>query len=79
MDCSYFSNSGVVPFMLHVLLYFCVVIQIYSCAFQLCSYVVHAFLDYSKFILVVFLLCILNILFLAIFDLPRFSIPLLYL
>ena len=48
MDCSYFSNYGVVPFLLHVLLYCYVVIQISSCAFPLLSYVGHALLDYIK-------------------------------
>ena len=48
MDCSYFANYGVVPFLLHVLLYCYAVIQIYSCAFQLFSYIVHALLDYIK-------------------------------
>ena len=48
MDCSYFSNCGVVPFLLHVLLYFYVMIQISSCAFQLFSYVGHDLLDYIK-------------------------------
>ena len=48
MDFSYFSNCGVVPFLLHVLLYCYVVIQISSCAFQLFSYVVHDLLDYIK-------------------------------
>ena len=48
MDCSYFSNCGVVPFMLHVLVYCYLVIQISSCAFQLLSYIVHALIDYIK-------------------------------
>ena len=48
MDCSYLSNCGVVPFLLHVLLYCYVVIQISSCAFQLFSYIVHALIDYIE-------------------------------
>ena len=49
MEYSYFSNCGVVPFLLHVLLYCYVVIQISSCAFQLFSYnIVHALIDYFK-------------------------------
>ena len=48
MDCSYFLNCGVVPFLLHVILYCYIVIPISSCAFQLFSYVVHALLDYIK-------------------------------
>ena len=48
MDYSYFSNCGVVPFLLRVLLYCYVVIQISSCAFHLFSYIVHALIDYIK-------------------------------
>ena len=56
MDCSYFSNCGVVPFLLHVLLYCYVVIQISSSAFPLLSYVGHALLDYIK----IYSYCLLN-------------------